>query len=85
MSIKNISNENRLLCIVFTSKKTINKRCPAIYDTWAKNCTKVVFACNCKGPSINETDKYDDQIMKKIDILHLPIKESYNLMAKKPL
>lgn len=76
--------ENNLFCIILTSKKTIFERCNAMYDTWAKNCTKTVFACNCKDMQRNLTDK-ENELLKKINILHLPINESYNRMAEKIL
>ncbi len=78
--------KNNLLCIILTSKKTIFQRCDAIYDTWAQNCTKTVFACNCKDIQ-NDKNLTDNKMkfLKKINILHLPIKESYDRMAEKVL
>ena len=78
--------KNNLLCIVLTSNQTIFKRGHAVYDTWASNCTKTVLACNSKDIK-NEKNLIDKNIelLEKINIIHLPINESYQRMGEKVL
>lgn len=83
----NATENNNLLCIILTSRQTLFTRCNVLWDTWAKNCTKAVFASNITTASLASSNLTADNraFLNKITLLTLPINESYDLMAEKVL
>ena len=75
-----------LLCIVLTSNASIFERGEAVWDTWAKKCTKTLFACNCQIESRRKNLTEDNsRLLNKIEFSNLAINESYDLMSEKVL
>jgi hypothetical protein len=70
--------EDKLVCMILTIENNFETRGLAIWNTWAKNCDKILFACNCSNFQKNKN--YTD-----VPILQLNITEDYNLMAGKTL
>jgi glycoprotein-N-acetylgalactosamine 3-beta-galactosyltransferase len=84
-SILTKSNEEpNLLCIILTSKKSIFERGPAVWDTWSQKCNKTMFSLNSNDLTQNITET-NLKFLNKINILNLPIDESYDKMAEKVL
>jgi len=74
--------QTNLLCIILTSKKSIFQRGPAVWDTWSQKCNKTMFSLNSNDliQNITETNL---KFLNKINILNLPLNESYDKMAEK--
>jgi glycoprotein-N-acetylgalactosamine 3-beta-galactosyltransferase len=73
-----------LLCIILTSKKSIFERGPAIWDTWSQKCNKTMFSLNKNDLTHNKSDS-KLKFLNQINILNLPLNESYDKMAEKVL
>jgi len=82
ISIKSKEQQPNLLCIILTSKKSIFERGPAVWDTWSQKCNKTMFSLNSNDliQNITETNL---KFLNKINILNLPLNESYDKMAEK--
>ena len=83
-SIKSKEQQTNLLCIILTSKKSIFERGPAVWDTWSHKCNKTMFSLNSNDLKQNITES-NLKFLNKINILNLPINESYDKMAEKIL
>ena len=83
-SIKSKEQQTNLLCIILTSKKSIFKRGPAVWDTWSHKCNKTMFSLNSNDLKQNITET-NIKFLNKINILNLPMNESYDKMAGKVL
>jgi glycoprotein-N-acetylgalactosamine 3-beta-galactosyltransferase len=81
---KSIEQQTNLLCIILTSKKSIFERGPAVWDTWSHKCNKTMFSLNSNDLKQNITET-NLKFLNKINILNLPINESYDKMAEKVL
>jgi glycoprotein-N-acetylgalactosamine 3-beta-galactosyltransferase len=73
-----------LLCIILTSKKSIFERGPAIRDTWSQKCNKTMFSLN-KNDLMHNISESKLKFLNQINILNLPLNESYDKMAEKVL
>ena len=93
-TFSNDSNDRKskhVICIVLTSEKTITTRGVAVWNTWGKDCNKIIFACSCMNiKKYNQlaTDNGtipDDfkqfSIVANYPILHLNVDEDYNKMV----
>jgi glycoprotein-N-acetylgalactosamine 3-beta-galactosyltransferase len=74
--------QTNLLCIILTSKKSIFQRGPAVWDTWSQKCNKTMFSLNSNDLTLNITET-NLKFLNKINILNLPLNESYDKMAEK--
>ena len=79
-----VKEQTNLLCIILTSKKSIFERGPAVWDTWSHKCNKTMFSLNSNDLTQNITDT-NLKFLNKINILNLPMNESYDKMAEKVL
>ena len=82
ISIKSKEQQPNLLCIILTSKKSIFERGPAVWDTWSQKCNKTMFSLNSNDLTQNITET-NLKFLNKINILNLPLNESYDKMAEK--
>ena len=67
-----------LVCIILTTEESFSSRAVTVWQTYAKKCDRVVFACNCSN--FDKNKNYTD-----MPILQLNITEDYNKMDKKVL
>ena len=53
-------NDDKILCIVLTTESSFINRSIPTWNTWAKNCEKTVFACNCANllNRLNSNERY---------------------------
>ena len=82
---KNNNNEiikkEKVLCLILTSEKSLIRRGIPVWNTWAKNCDKALFACNCKNLTKHLSSKDNNAL--ELPIWQLDIIEDYKNMGAK--
>ena len=73
--------EPNLLCIVFSSVKTLEERMVSVMKSWAHRCNKTLIVCNCTNAALtNDENKayFPSGIFLELDFV-----ENYDFMALK--